>query len=129
MQTEVSSLVSYLGVVGMILIAVIITSALLVINLIVGKRAREVTQKKGDTYECGVDYVGDAHQQFSVRYYLIAIIFLLFDVEVVFMYPWSLVFKTYYNQGTLLIWEVALFSLVLFGGYVYLRLRGAFDWD
>jgi NADH-quinone oxidoreductase subunit A len=129
MTAQFSSLVQYGAVAGMILIALIICSALLLINKVLGQRPRENTPKKSDIYECGVDYVGDANQQFSVRYYLIALIFLLFDVEIVFMYPWSLAFKTYVAGSSFIVWEVVLFALVLLGGYVYLRLRGALDWD
>lgn len=129
MLAESGSVVSYAAVAGMMVIGLVITSALFIINRIVGKRPDEITPKKNDTYECGVDYVGNAHQQFSVRYYLVALIFLLFDVEIVFMYPWSLAYKTYVHTSSFIIWEVVLFSLVLLGGYLYLRLRGAFDWD
>lgn len=129
MLAESGSVVSYAAVAGMMVIGLVITSALFIINRIVGKRPDEVTPKKSDIYECGVDYVGDAHQQFSVRYYLVALIFLLFDVEIVFMYPWSLAYKTYVHTSSFIIWEVVLFSVVLLGGYLYLRLRGAFDWD
>lgn len=129
MLAESGSVISYAAVAGMMVIGLIVTSALLIINKLVGKRNVEITPKKSDIYECGVDYVGDAHQQFSVRYYLVALIFLLFDVEVVFMYPWSLAYKTYVHHSPFIIWEVVLFSVVLLGGYVYLRLRGAFEWD
>lgn len=129
MQAETGPVVSYVAVAGMMLIGLVITSALMIINKIVGQRPREKTPRKSDIYECGVDYVGDAHQQFSVRYYLVALIFLLFDVEVVFMYPWSIAYKTYVHHNPFIVWEVVLFSVVLLGGYLYLRLRGAFDWD
>ena len=129
MQAETGSVISYVAVAGMMIIGLVITSALMIINKILGKRPEERTPKKNDIYECGVDYVGDAHQQFSVRYYLVALIFLLFDVEVVFMYPWSLAYKTYVHHNVFIVWEVVLFAVVLLGGYVYLRLRGAFDWD
>ena len=129
MQAESGSVISYAAVAGMMIIGLIVTSALLIINKILGKRPEEITPKKSDIYECGVDYVGDAHQQFSVRYYLVALIFLLFDVEVVFMYPWALTYKIYVQTHSFIIWEVVLFSAVLLGGYLYLRLRGAFDWD
>jgi NADH-quinone oxidoreductase subunit A len=129
MTAQLPTLVHYGAVAGMIIIALIICSSLLLINKVLGQRAREITPKKNDIYECGVDYVGDAHQQFSVRYYLVALVFLLFDVEIVFMFPWSLAFKTYVQQSSFIIWEVVIFALILLGGYLYLRLRGAFDWD
>jgi NADH-quinone oxidoreductase subunit A len=130
MQADNAALVSYSAVVAMIIVALALTSALLLLNKLLGQRPTEVTKRKADTYECGVDYVGTAHQQFSVRYYLVALVFLLFDVEVVFMYPWTLAYKTYLaGSAGFIIWEVVLFAAILLGGYIYLRLRGAFDWD
>ncbi len=130
MHADNAALISYSAVLVMIIVALALTSILLIINRILGQRPREKTRKKDDTYECGVDYVGSGHQQFSVRYYLVAIIFLLFDVEVVFMYPWTLVYKNYLpTGGGFIVWEVVLFTMILLGGYIYLRLRGAFDWD
>lgn len=130
MQADDPSLISYMALIAMIVVSLVLTSVLLFLNRILGQKPKESLAIKGDTYECGVDYIGSAHQQFSVRYYLVALIFLLFDVEVVFMYPWSLVYKSYLpTEGGFIIWEVVLFALILLGGYVYLRLRGAFDWD
>ncbi|MBY0517443.1 MAG: NADH-quinone oxidoreductase subunit A [Bacteriovoracaceae bacterium] len=130
MQADSAALISYTAVIAMIAVALILTTVLLTINKILGQRPTERTRKKDDTYECGVDYVGSGHQQFSVRYYLVALIFLLFDVEVVFMYPWTLTYKNYLaTSGGFIVWEVVLFSMILLGGYIYLRLRGAFDWD
>lgn len=120
---------SYLAVFIIAIIGLVITSAILILNKILGQRPREITPKKYDTYECGVNYEGDARQQFSVRYYLVGIIFLLFDVEVVFMYPWALVFKGYSMLGPFIIIEMAVFVALLFGGYIYLRRRGALSWD
>jgi NADH-quinone oxidoreductase subunit A len=129
MYSEASSVVSYGAVAAMIVIAVAITSILLLINKILGRVSKEVGRKKGETFECGVESVGQAHQQFSVRYYLVAIVFLLFDVEVVFMYPWALTFKTYIGNSPFVLLEIAFFALILLGGYIYLRRRKAFDWE
>lgn len=126
---EKNYLLSYLAVLGIIVIALINTTAILLLNKILGQKPKEVTNKKGDIYECGVPYEGEGTQQFSVRYYVIGIIFLIFDVEVVFLYPWALVYKTFLAQGPMIIFEMIIFALILLGGYIYLRLRGAFDWD
>lgn len=120
---------NYLAVLILMIIAVVIAVAVIGINKIMGQVPREITKKKYDTYECGVEYEGDAHQQFSVRYYLIGIIFLIFDVEVVFMYPWTIVYQTYLKSGPLILLEMGLFFTLLLGGYLYLRLRGALSWD
>ncbi len=119
----------YLSILILIIIALIIAVAVIGINKLLGTVPKEITKKKYDTYECGVEYEGNAHQQFSVRYYLVGIIFLLFDVEVVFMYPWTLVYQTYIKSGPLILLEMGLFFTLLLGGYLYLRLRGALSWD
>ncbi len=120
---------AYAAVFVVIIISLVLACALLILNKILGQRPVEVTKLKGEPYECGVGRVGDARQQFSVRYYLIGIIFLLFDVEVIFMYPWTVVYKKYLSQGAFIIVEMAFFVAILLGGYIYLRRRGALDWD
>ncbi len=129
MELPIEGSLNYLAILIMITIAVIIAAVLVVINKILGRVPREATRKKYDTYECGVEYEGNAHQQFSVRYYLVGIVFLIFDVEVVFMYPWTLVYQTYLKSGPLILLEMGLFFMLLLGGYLYLRLRGALSWD
>lgn len=119
----------YLSILILMIIAVVIACAVLGINKLMGTIPTQFTKKKYETYECGVEYEGDAHQQFSVRYYLVGIIFLIFDVEVVFMYPWTLVYQTYLKSGPLILLEMGLFFVLLLGGYAYLRLRGALSWD
>lgn len=119
----------YLAILILIIIALVIACAVIGINKLLGTIPKEVTKKKYETYECGVDLEGDAHQQFSVRYYLVGIIFLIFDVEVVFMYPWTIVYQTYLKSGPLILLEMGLFFTLLLGGYFYLRLRGALSWD
>lgn len=120
---------NYLSILILMFIALALAGIILGLNKLTGRKATEVTRVKHDTYECGVNYEGSAHQQFSVRYYLIGIIFLLFDVEVVFMYPWTLVYQTYLKTGPLILLEMGLFFVLLLGGYFYLRLRGALNWD
>lgn len=120
---------NYLAILVLMVISVIISSAIIIINKVFGKKPSEVTKIKYDTYECGVPPEGSAHQQFSVRYYLVGIIFLIFDVEVVFMYPFTLVYQTYLKSGPLILLEMGLFFMLLLGGYLYLRLRGAFSWE
>ena len=129
MSLPIEGSLSYLAVLIMMIIAVSLAGIILVLNKITGKKPDEKTKMKYDTYECGVPYEGTAHQQFSVRYYLIGIIFLIFDVEVVFMYPWTLVYQNYLKTGPFILLEMALFFALILGGYMYLRLRGALNWD
>jgi len=87
---------------------------------------RNPTPEKQAPYECGMPAVGDARERQSVRFYLIAMIFLLFDIEVAFLYPWALALRSLGWSGYL---QVVLFTLVLFAGYVYVWKKGALDWS
>jgi NADH-quinone oxidoreductase subunit A len=129
MSLPIEESINYLAILALFVIAIVIASAVILLNQFFGKKPSEITKIKYDIYECGVKYEGNAHQQFSVRYYLVGIIFLIFDVEVVFMYPWTLVYKTYLTSGPMILLEMALFFAILLGGYFYLRLRGALSWD
>src|SRR5881394_4126222 len=100
------------------------------LSQLVGQRKR--TRTKLMPYECGKDPVGSAHERFSVKFYLIAMIFILFDIEVIFLVPWAVVFKTLaapaYGLRTLVYVEMMVFVALLLAGYVYVVKKGAFDW-
>jgi NADH-quinone oxidoreductase subunit A len=81
---------------------------------------------KLDVYECGVPVVGTARQRLSVKFYLTAILFILFDIETVFLYLWAVLFDELQWFGII---EVGLFVSILIVGYVYILRRGALDWD
>ncbi|MDT5123394.1 MAG: NADH-quinone oxidoreductase subunit [Acidobacteriota bacterium] len=91
---------------------------------------RKSTRTKLMPYECGKDPVGSARERFSVKFYLIAMIFILFDIEVIFLIPWAVVFKTFAAGGyrSLVYVEMMLFVLLLLVGYIYVVRKGAFDW-
>ena len=84
------------------------------------------TPEKSAPYECGMPPVGDARARQSIRFYLIAMIFLLFDIEVAFLYPWAMALRSLGWMGYA---QVVLFTLVLMTGYVYIWKRGALDWS
>src|ERR1044071_440008 len=100
------------------------------ISQFIGQRKR--TRTKMMPYECGKDPVGTARERFSVKFYLIAMIFILFDIEVIFLVPWAVVFKTLaspaFGLRTLIYVEMMLFVVLLLVGYVYIIKKGAFDW-
>jgi NADH-quinone oxidoreductase subunit A len=81
--------------------------------------------QKGLPYECGIDTIGTSFIQFQVGYYLFALIFLIFDVELVFMYPWAVVVK---QIGILAFVEILLFMFILFLGFLYAWKKGALKW-
>ena len=92
-------------------------------SIIVPRRKNRV---KMSAYECGVDPVGDARERFSVKFYLVAVLFILFDIEAVFLYPWAVAFRQLGLYGLI---EMVLFIAILLVGYVYLLKKRALDWD
>jgi NADH-quinone oxidoreductase subunit A len=87
---------------------------------------RRPTPEKSAPYECGMPAVGDARERQSVKYYLVAMIFLLFDIEVAFLYPWAVALR---DLGPTGFWQVVTFFAILLTGYVYVWRKGAFDWS
>ncbi len=81
---------------------------------------------KNGPYECGIEPVGDARERFSVKFYLVAVLFILFDIEAVFLYPWAVTFR---HLGLYGLVEMALFIVILFIGYVYLLKKRALEWE
>jgi len=81
--------------------------------------------QKGQAYECGIPTVGTPWNQFNVGYYLFALIFLIFDVELVFMYPWAVVVK---QVGMPALFEIIIFFFILFMGFLYAHKKGALKW-
>jgi NADH-quinone oxidoreductase subunit A len=96
---------------------------ILLLNSLLGPRLR--TRKKLETYESGVPLVDASHKRISIQFFLIAMLFILFDVEIAFVYPWALVFKA---AGWPLFVEMLVFFLILGVGYAYIWKKGAFDW-
>jgi NADH-quinone oxidoreductase subunit A len=84
------------------------------------------TKQKLENFECGIEGMGNARSPFSVKYFLIAILFVLFDVEIIFMYPWAVNFN---DLGLFGFTEMSVFSAVLLLGFIYLLLKGALKWE
>lgn len=82
-------------------------------------------------YECGMDPVGSAQQRFSVKFYLVAMLFILFDIEAIFLLPWAVVFKSLAQQlsRTFVFFEMMIFIGVLVVGYIYVWKKGLFEWN
>ena len=115
-----------------ILLMFIVAGGFAVSNILLSQMVgqRKQTRTKLMPYECGKDPVGSARERFSVKFYLIAMIFILFDIEVIFLVPWAVVFKSLVAEGlsTLAYVEMMLFVALLFVGYIYVWRKGAFDW-
>jgi NADH-quinone oxidoreductase subunit A len=106
-----------------LLVAVFLASALTAASILVGWR--RPNRAKQQAYECGMVPTGDARQPFSVRFYLIAMVFILFDVEAIFLFPWAFVFRDLRWNG---FFEMMLYIAILLVGYLYLWKKGALDW-
>jgi NADH-quinone oxidoreductase subunit A len=91
-------------------------------NLVGPKRP---TPEKMAPYECGMPPVGDARERHPVKFYLVAMIFLLFDIEIAFLYPWALALRELRWAGFI---QLIVFFLILLAGYVYVWRKGVFDW-
>jgi NADH-quinone oxidoreductase subunit A len=90
---------------------------------------KSYNKTKDSPFECGVPPVGDAHRRFSVRFYLVAILFLLFDVEAMFFYPFAVAYKKYLTINEFILLEMGVFVIVLLVGYIYVLRKGALEWD
>ncbi|MHC1706828.1 MAG: NADH-quinone oxidoreductase subunit A [Bacteroidales bacterium] len=87
---------------------------------------KRMSKAKLENFECGIEGMGNARSPFSVKYFLIAILFVLFDVEVIFMYPWAV---NFYDLGALGFFEMLVFLGLLMLGFLYIVLKGALKWD
>lgn len=119
----------YLPVLIQLAFALAIAVGGIVFSLLLGKRARD-SKAKSTAYECGKDPVGPSQSRFSVKFYLVAMIFILFDIEVIFMYPWAVSFRDVIGTGGLAaFWAMVAFILLLEVGHLYAYKKGVFDWN
>lgn len=114
----------FLPIVVLFLFACVLCAVLLALDGWLGERRPNDT--KGSPYECGMDVVGNARQRFHVRYFVVALLFILFDVEVVYLYPWAVLFR---RMGVLGFLEVMLFLALLSVGLIYAWKKGALEWE
>src|SRR3954463_14875594 len=99
----------------------------LFVSVLLGKTGRR-TRVKDTAYECGMVPQGDVQPRFSVKFYLVAMLFILFDLEIVFMYPWAVVYKESIKHESAIFWSMFSFISVLMVGYIYALKKGALDW-
>lgn len=107
-----------------ILAAMALAGALLTLSVLVGPR--RPSREKAQAYECGMSPIGDARHPFDVKFYLVAILFILFDVEAIFFYPWAYVYRDLQMFG---FYEMLMYIGILLVGYIYLLKKGALDWN
>ena len=114
----------YIPVLLFLLVAIAFAGGTIGLSSIIVPRRKNAV--KMSAYECGVEPVGDARERFSVKFYLVAVLFILFDIEAVFMYPWAVAFRQLGLYGLI---EMVLFIAILLVGYLYLLKKRALEWD
>lgn len=118
-----SYLSSYAPILIHMLFAGTLAAALILVSWLIGEH--KPTRSKLDPYECGILPTGDARQPFQVKFYLVAMLFILFDVEAVFLFPWAVIYR---DLGMFGFVEMFLYIMILLAGYVYAWKKGALDW-
>jgi len=120
--------------IGAFFVVGVLYGSLLTLGLSYLLRPHDPYAEKLTTYECGIEPVGESWSQFNVRYYLFALVFVVFDVETLFLYPWACVFRTLVSavslpgMGPFVFWEMMVFLAILTVGYAYAWRKGALEW-
>ncbi|MCB1211668.1 MAG: NADH-quinone oxidoreductase subunit A [Verrucomicrobiales bacterium] len=119
---------NYLPILIQLLVAAGFAGATLLVSVLLGKAAAR-NRTKDSAYECGMLPIGESQPRFSVKFYIVAMLFVLFDIEVVFLYPWAIIFKDYVAQhGGSIFWAALSFVLILLAAYGYAWRKGALNW-
>ncbi|MEO7175465.1 MAG: NADH-quinone oxidoreductase subunit A [Saprospiraceae bacterium] len=121
---DTSTFQDYVPILMMFLVASGFIGTTMVVTHMIGPKRKGTT--KLDTFECGIEAVGNARTPVSVKYFLVAILFVLFDVEVIFMYPWAVNFRSLGIVGLL---EMFSFMAILITGFIYIVKKGALNWE
>src|SRR5215510_6204544 len=125
---EESQLAQYLPVLMLGLLAVAFSFGMLILSVILGKKGKR-PPIKDTAYECGMLPIGEGSARLSVKFYLVAMLFILFDIEVVFLYPWAVIYREMLlTNANLIFGSMLSFLGILFVGYIYALKKGAFDW-
>ncbi len=114
----------YLPIIVMVVLGVVVALVFLALSMWLG--SRRATPLKTTTYESGVEPVKTARERFSVKFYMVAVSFIVFDIEVVFLYPWAIQAGT---LGIIPFIAMIVFIIILFAGYYYELKKGGFEWD
>jgi len=127
---EQSQFAQYIAVLMLLVLAIAAPFGMIIGSTLLGKRGRR-NRAKDSPYECGANPIGEGNAHFSVKFYLVAMLFILFDIEVVFLYPWAVVYKEMLaDPGTrnLILGSMISFLAILFAGYIYAVKKKAFHW-
>jgi NADH-quinone oxidoreductase subunit A len=117
----------YIPVLILMLIGAALGGGILFASNLIGPRLPN--RKKNEPFECGVPPLGDTRHRFSVRFYLVAILFLLFDIEAIFFFPFAIVFRKFLSINHAILISMGFFVAILLVGYYYVLRKGALEWD
>lgn len=106
-----------------VVIALVLAAGLIGTSFLLGKKVKNAV--KDSPYECGIAPTGSARDRFSVKFYLVGIVFILFDIEAIFLYPWAVVFRDLKLFG---FFEMLVFIVLVLSGFFYIWRKGALDW-
>jgi NADH-quinone oxidoreductase subunit A len=126
----IASHAQYLPFIVLLAVVTVMGIVILFLNRLLGPRVSNPV--KNAAFECGSDPIGSARQRFNVKFYLVAILFIVFDIEAVFLYPWASLFREFVVEpgvGWLTVVEMFAFVGILTAGLVYVWRRGALDWE
>jgi NADH-quinone oxidoreductase subunit A len=117
----------YIPILLQAIVAIGFAAGALIMSVLLGKSGLR-TRTKDSPYECGMVAQGETQPRFSVKFYLVAMLFILFDLEIVYMYPWAVVYREAMAQSHVIFWSMLSFVSILMVGYVYALKKGALDW-
>lgn len=123
-QVDPNSPAAFVPILIMVVVAIGFAAFTLIASHYLGRRVYDPAKMM--PYECGITPVGNARERFHARFYLVAMLFIVFDIEIVFLYPWAVVFKQLRLFGLI---EMGVFLLILILGFVYVWGKGALEWD
>ena len=122
-------LTGYLPILVMLIASGVLAGGMVIGSAILGPK--HPTKYKNSSYECGMTPVGSARERFPIKFFIIAMLFIIFDIETIFLYPWAVTFRAWPDRGTkfFMLGEMAVFLVILLVGYAYVWGTGVLDWD
>jgi NADH-quinone oxidoreductase subunit A len=114
----------YLSIVIFFFIAIVLSFSFIILNFLLAPNKPD--PEKLSAYECGFEAISDSRMEFDIRFYLVAILFIIFDLEIAFLFPWAISLG---NLGSLGFWSMIIFLFILTVGFIYEWKKGALDWD
>ena len=118
---------NYLPILVVFILAAGFGSVTLVLTHLIGPRIKDPVKLM--PYESGVDPIGETRIRFSVKYFIIALLFIIFDIEIVFLYPWAVVYRQFLSSGSFIFFEMVVFLAILTFGYLFIWKKGALEWE